>query len=176
MNPDGVQAAYDAWAATYDEDRNLTPFTTGIIKGQRLRLSGACVVEIGCGTGANTVWLAEAAERVIALDFSDRMLEQARRRATSKRVRFLRHDVSEPWPIPDQSADLVLDSLVRRIRHYPPKTGGDLATLDDPSQITDFDGVICDSRIFGTGTATDLKSGRTDRCPFTAEMGIMRDA
>jgi ubiquinone/menaquinone biosynthesis C-methylase UbiE len=112
MRPADVQAAYDAWAATYDVDRNLTPFTTAIIRKQLLPLSGACVVEIGCGTGANTVWLAEAADRVIAFDFSEPMLEQARRRVTSDAVLFLRHDVSEPWPIPDHSADLVLDSLV----------------------------------------------------------------
>lgn len=112
MNPDGVRAAYDAWAATYDGDRNLTPFTTPIIRSQLVRLSGASVVEIGCGTGANTVWLADAADRVIAFDFSARMLDQARQRVASDRVRFVQHDVSEPWPIPDQSADLVLDSLV----------------------------------------------------------------
>lgn len=49
---------------------------------------------------------------MIAFDFSERMLDQARRRVTSDRVRFLCHDASERWPIPDRSADLVLDSLV----------------------------------------------------------------
>jgi SAM-dependent methyltransferase len=49
---------------------------------------------------------------VIAFDFSDHMLAQARRRVSSDRVHFFEHDVSNPWPIPDQSADLVLDSLV----------------------------------------------------------------
>jgi len=112
MNPEGVKAAYDAWAASYDTDRNLTPFATAVLRKQPFQLSGASVVEMGCGTGANTVWLAEQAQGVIAFDFSDRMLEQARRRVTSDRVRFLQHDVSDPWPIPDQSADLVLDSLV----------------------------------------------------------------
>lgn len=53
MNPEGVRAAYDAWASIYDVDRNLTPFTTAIIRNRPLQLSGACVVEIGCGTGAN---------------------------------------------------------------------------------------------------------------------------
>jgi len=49
---------------------------------------------------------------VIAFDFSDRLLAQPRRRVSSDRVHFFEHDVSKPWPIPDQSADLVLDSLV----------------------------------------------------------------
>ena len=112
MNPEGVKAAYDAWATTYDTSRNLTPFATTVLRKQPFQLSGACVVEMGCGTGANTIWLAERAERVIAFDFSDRMLAQARRRVSSNRVHFFEHDVSNPWPIPDQSADLVLDSLV----------------------------------------------------------------
>jgi hypothetical protein len=60
------------------------------------------------------------------------------------------------------------------IHHYPPKPGGDLATLDDPSQITDLDGWICDSRIFGMGTGTDMKMGGTTRYPFMADMGVMK--
>ena len=60
------------------------------------------------------------------------------------------------------------------IHHYAPKPGGDLAAMDDPSQITDLDGWICDSRIFGMGTATDTKAGTTTRYPFMADMGIMK--
>ncbi len=60
------------------------------------------------------------------------------------------------------------------IHHYSPKPGGDLAAMDDPSQITDLDGWICDSRIFGMGTGTDLKTGSATRYPFTADMGIMK--
>lgn len=60
------------------------------------------------------------------------------------------------------------------IHHYPPKRGGDLAAMDDPSQITDLDGWICDSRILGMGTGTDLKTGSAARYPFAADMGIMK--
>src|SRR5215813_3534654 len=60
------------------------------------------------------------------------------------------------------------------IHHYPPKPGGDLATLDEPSQITDFDGLLTDSRIFGMGMATDTKTGSKTRYPFMADMGIMQ--
>jgi hypothetical protein len=60
------------------------------------------------------------------------------------------------------------------VHHYPPKPGGDLAAMNDPSQITDLDGWICDSRIFGMGTGTDLKTGSATRYPFMADMGIMK--
>ncbi len=60
------------------------------------------------------------------------------------------------------------------IHHYAPKPGGDLAALDDPSQITDLDGWVCDSRTFGMGTGTDVKTGGTTRHPFMGDMGIMQ--
>lgn len=60
------------------------------------------------------------------------------------------------------------------IHHYPPKPGGDLAAMDEPSQITDLDGVIADSRIFGMGTGTDTRTGEATRYPFMADMGIMQ--
>lgn len=60
------------------------------------------------------------------------------------------------------------------IHHYPPKPGGDLAAMDDPSQITDLDGWICNSRILGMGTGTDPRTGSTTRYPFGADMGIMK--
>ncbi len=46
--------------------------------------------------------------------------------------------------------------------------------MDDPSQITDFDGLVTDCRIFGMGLATDTKTGATTRYPFMTDMGIMQ--
>ncbi len=46
------------------------------------------------------------------MDFSAGMLARARTRVASERVGFVRHDVREPWPLPDASADVVVDSLV----------------------------------------------------------------
>ena len=37
-------------------------------------------MELGCGTGKNTVWLAGRARALVALDFSDGMLTRARER------------------------------------------------------------------------------------------------
>jgi ubiquinone/menaquinone biosynthesis C-methylase UbiE len=109
-----IKGAYDAWAATYDTDepRHLRDLAAAVLRRQPFDLSGRCVVELGCGTGANTGWFAESADRIIALDFSGRMLEQARRRVASKRVRFVEHDITIPWPVHDEFADLVVASLV----------------------------------------------------------------
>ena len=60
------------------------------------------------------------------------------------------------------------------VHHYPPKPGADLAAMDDPSQITDLDGWICNSRILGMGTGTDPRTGSATRYPFGADMGVMK--
>ena len=61
--------------------------------------------------GKNTEWLAQAAE-LVALDFSEKMIDIARQRVRSDRVRFLRHDVSQPWPLAERFADIITSNLV----------------------------------------------------------------
>lgn len=108
-----VGAAYDLWAATYDTDENRTRELAGeVLRGSGPVVDGRDVVEIGCGTGRNTAWLAERAASVVGLDLSEGMLERARARIGSPRVGFLRHDVRSPWPLADGAADLVVAMLV----------------------------------------------------------------
>jgi ubiquinone/menaquinone biosynthesis C-methylase UbiE len=126
VTSDGVKEAYNAWAACYDSDqpRRLRDLAATVLRHESLALCGAHIVELGCGTGTNTRWLAETACEVIAVDFSEPMLDRARRRATSPRVRFVCHDISEPWPIAGESADLVVASLVlEHIRDLTPVFG-----------------------------------------------------
>lgn len=47
---------------------------------------GAALLEIGCGTGADAVFLAERGRRVAAIDISDRMVELAEERARARGV------------------------------------------------------------------------------------------
>lgn len=108
-----IAAAYDLWADTYDVDPNRTRELAGeILRQYDLSLAGRDVVEIGCGTGRNTLWLSEHAENVLALDISEGMLRRAKARVQSPRVRFLQHDVRSAWPGADGSADVVIAMLV----------------------------------------------------------------
>jgi malonyl-CoA O-methyltransferase len=112
-----VSTAYDRWSVSYDADRNATrDLDAAILRRAPLDLDGRDVVELGCGTGKNTVWLAERARTVLALDFSDGMLARARERlaaqAGAASVRFVRHDVREPWPATLASVDVVVGNLV----------------------------------------------------------------
>ena len=52
-------------------------------------------LEIGCGPGTWTPLLAERAGRVVALDLSPGMLEQARRAVPDEHVRFVQGDAAE---------------------------------------------------------------------------------
>jgi len=117
-----VAAAYDRWAETYDTDPNRTrELAAAVLRQRNLELAGRNVVEIGCGTGHNTEWLAERAEGVLAMDFSEGMLRQAKARVRSPHVRFLRHDIRSAWPLADSSADLVIAMLVlEHIEHVGP--------------------------------------------------------
>jgi len=49
---------------------------------------------------------------VTAVDFSEGMLDEARRKAGADRVRFLAHDLHEPLPLPAGSFDRVVSGLV----------------------------------------------------------------
>jgi ubiquinone/menaquinone biosynthesis C-methylase UbiE len=108
-----VAGAYDQWAEYYDGDANVTrDLDALVIRRAPLRVAGHDVLEVGCGTGKNTSWLANSARHVIAMDFSNGMLEQARRRVSAANVSFVRHDVRHPWPVPDRTVDIVVANLV----------------------------------------------------------------
>src|SRR5512140_121761 len=107
--PRSVESLYDNWSESYDADPNRTrDLAYRVLRGAGLELAGRDVLELGCGTGGNTAWLAERARSVLALDFSQGMMAVARERiaprhgrdmaadapaSASARVHFLRHDI-----------------------------------------------------------------------------------
>lgn len=108
-----VARHYDLWSSSYDADPNVTrDLNADVIRRLPLTLTGRDVLELGCGTGKNTTSLAEHARTVIALDFSSGMLARARERVRKAHVRFVHHDVREPWPVPDAGVDVVVGNLV----------------------------------------------------------------
>jgi ubiquinone/menaquinone biosynthesis C-methylase UbiE len=117
-----IDRAYDAWAAAYDGDSNLTrdldaEVTRATFAADRF----ADVLEAGCGTGKNTGFYADRAARVVALDFAEGMLAQARAKVTADHVRFARADLTQPWPCADATADLVAFHLVlEHLADLPP--------------------------------------------------------
>lgn len=120
-----IAAAYDEWAATYDSNPNQTrDLAARVLRQAGLNLNGREILEVGCGTGRNTEWLARSeagASNIIGLDFSEEMLAQAKARVTDKRVRFVQHDIQKPWPTADASADVAIAMLIlEHVEHLEP--------------------------------------------------------
>jgi len=70
---------------------------------------GLDVLEIGCGSGGWSLWLAEKGARVVGLDPSSRQLEQARRLQRVQGVELeLVEAPAEDVPLGDGSFDLVM--------------------------------------------------------------------
>lgn len=108
-----IAAAYNDWAETYDIVQNDTrDLAAKVLRQVDLNLEGRKIVEVGCGTGRNTTWLAERAVQIVGLDFSEEMLARARSRINDPRVRFVQHDVRMTWPLADASAEVVIAMLI----------------------------------------------------------------
>ena len=121
-HPAPVDQAYDAWSARYDSDVNRTRDLDEHVTCELLGDARADhVLEIGCGTGKNTVLLARMASRVTAMDFSEGMLAQARAKSGLEHVRFVRADITHvPWPV-EGGFDLATCNLVlEHVKHLGP--------------------------------------------------------
>ncbi|MEJ8755527.1 class I SAM-dependent methyltransferase [Pontibacter sp. H259] len=108
-----IQKAYNSWASQYDTNQNKTRD----LEGEALQtilstIDFERVLEIGCGTGKNTVWLQKKAQYVTAVDFSDEMLGKARGKITSDNVEFKQADITKDWDFSGGEYDLVTFSLV----------------------------------------------------------------
>lgn len=108
-----AREGYDRWSEIYDADDNpLVHLEEPRLRQLLGQVRGQSVLDLGCGTGRHTAWLAEHGAEVTALDFSTGMLDKARAKRGMEQVRFLVHDVAAPLPLPDQSHDRIVCGLV----------------------------------------------------------------
>lgn len=108
-----VRAGYDRWAALYDHDGNPLQALEGpAVRAAVGDPNGLAALDLGCGTGRHALWLAAGGARVTAVDFSEGMLAEARRKPGAEAVRFLTHDLHARLPFPDGPFDLVVSGLV----------------------------------------------------------------
>jgi SAM-dependent methyltransferase len=122
--PDHVlrnRSAWDRWAADYvaagEREWRLTPGqeTWGIwgIPESEVHLlpdvAGLDSIELGCGTGYVSAWLARRGATPVGIDNSEAQLATARRLQDEHDVQFpLVHGNAEQVPYPDASFDLVI--------------------------------------------------------------------
>jgi ubiquinone/menaquinone biosynthesis C-methylase UbiE len=108
-----IRLSYNQWADTYDTMANKTRDLEAV--AIRKSLAGHSfdnVLEIGCGTGKNTIWLMERARSITCVDFSSEMLNKAKGKINDARVRFVEADILNEWSFAKEKYDLVSFSLV----------------------------------------------------------------
>lgn len=108
-----TRQAYNVWASQYDTNDNKTRD----LEAQVLRLTlnnipFTTCLEIGCGTGKNTAFLAQTANSITAIDLSEEMLAKAKEKAGSKNITFKQADITGDWGFAQGPYDLITFSLV----------------------------------------------------------------
>jgi SAM-dependent methyltransferase len=110
-----TREAYDRLAAVWSATTDEGPWN-GLLERPALQalvpapLTGATVLDAGCGAGAQASWLLDQGADVVAFDISTNMVEEARRRCDG-RGRFEVADLSRPLPLEPGSLDGITCSL-----------------------------------------------------------------
>lgn len=103
--------AYNRWSKTYDiVDNKTRDLEAKTIRNVLNEINCSHIIEIGCGTGKNTLWLAQRCERLTAVDFSEEMLKLAKEKVGHKKIEYMQADITETWKM--EPADLISCSLV----------------------------------------------------------------
>ena len=77
-----VLKGYEKWSKTYDSDKNpLIAMESNKILGLLKPVKNKKILDIGCGTGRNSIKLAKKGANVTGIDFSKNMLEIAKKKA-----------------------------------------------------------------------------------------------
>jgi malonyl-CoA O-methyltransferase len=111
----GTKELYKLWAKGYEKIENpmfelekgrFIPLL-GVVKGKK-------ILDLGCGTGRNSVPLAKKGALVYGIDFSREMLNEARKKAKKSKVKieFKRQNITKRLPYSNESFDIVIADLV----------------------------------------------------------------
>lgn len=108
--------AYDRWGPHYDAEPNPQ---TVLEEPHVLRLvdpkSGDTILDAACGTGRYTRLFHQAGAHVVGIDFSEKMLQEARRRCPN--VQFHNLDLREKLPF--QDAAFCKINCAQALKHIP---------------------------------------------------------
>lgn len=98
---------------TKDEkpQKDTLRFLKFLKKEEGVLLEGLHVLDLGCGTGRNSNYLAERGNTVTGFEISQTAIDLARTRAEALMllVEYLHHDIGAKYPFDDDTFDLILD-------------------------------------------------------------------
>lgn len=113
------------WEDAYKKGKEALPWDTGAAAPELVRYleSSAMpkqILEIGCGTGSNAIWMAERGASVLATEISPTAIEMAQKKLEhnkSLKLEFRLADIIESSPVKDGTIDFVFD---RGVYHVMP--------------------------------------------------------
>ena len=108
-----VREGYARWAMVYDDDQNPLQALEGALVQQACgNVEGLRVLDMGCGTGRHTLWLAQAGAEVTGIDFSEAMLAKAHEKTQGYSIDLIVHDLYQRLPFEAGQFDMVVSGLV----------------------------------------------------------------
>jgi len=110
-----VHGAYKEWASFYEKMFNPLMLTEE--KNIRLMLKDVKnkkILDLGCGTGRHSIFMAKKGASVVGVDFSEAMLKIAKSRARTpkSKIEFKKADITRKLPFESGTFDIVICSLV----------------------------------------------------------------
>ena len=105
------------WDERYKTSPGQLPWDTGVTAPELVEYFESLekvpgqVLEIGCGTGTNAIWMAKKGSHVIATDISPTAIEEAKRKRDEEglEIDFRVSNILEELPSKDDSLDFVFD-------------------------------------------------------------------
>lgn len=105
------------WDKRYQEGADALPWDTGKAAPEltayfsRVSTIPKSVLELGCGTGTNAIWMVQQGCKVVATDISPTAIEWAQNKAKSAgvNVEFKVSDICKENPVVPNSVDFVFD-------------------------------------------------------------------
>jgi len=80
------------------------------IKEKGLITNKTELLNIGCGKGRNSIWLASKGFNVTGVDFAPEAIKEARKRAKKiTNIKFKNLDISKKWPYKNESFGIIID-------------------------------------------------------------------
>jgi len=110
-------------------------------------LSGKRVLDLGCGSGAYSLWFAARGASVVGLDLSDTMISIAQERSRGLDAVFRVADIRQSLPFEDDGFDLVFSATAL---HYVDNL---TTTMTEVARVLKSDGVFTASVLHPMSTA-----------------------
>ena len=104
MNPEDrtrIAAYYDAFLPHLQQDHilNNQRLTRVKVRLSSIVKSGESILDLGCGTGLTSKFMAQLGAKVTAMDISPKLIEFARKESAHKNVKYAIGDITELYPL-----------------------------------------------------------------------------